>query len=147
MSWRERIFFSIDRKTCSSFYLTTPNTPHTHFSTTATPVIADEDGNRVDTMLTLLDAALARAARGGAALDAAAVERLALYCAAWGLGGTLDGDERAGLDAVLRSLSQLVVRVFFFWLRGWLADLQRFFFSTTPLPNNHKHTAAHRHHL
>ena len=65
-------------------------------------------------MLTLLDAALARAARataGGAAPDAAAIERLALYCAAWGLGGTLDGDQRVDLDGVLRQLSPLVVSV------------------------------------
>jgi dynein heavy chain len=59
-------------------------------------------------MLTLLDAVLARAAAAGGELGAAAAERAALFCAAWGLAGTLDGDDRVGFDDCLRKLSSLV---------------------------------------
>ena len=80
------------------------------------PVMHNEDVNQVSTMLTILDACLARASKSGlvtlpTVADTApdpAYERMALYAAAWGLGGLLNAGDRRGLDGVLRGLSDLV---------------------------------------
>lgn len=87
------------------------------------PIMQTEAVCQVNTLLTLLTGVLAPASAGeggagisagttlapGAAATAAVsadrLERIFLYCAAWALGGLLDGKDRPALDTQLRMLS------------------------------------------
>jgi dynein heavy chain len=69
----------------------------------AKPVMHNEQVCYVSTMLKVLSASLQKHDDAHDALPAARLERLFLYAAAWGLGGALDGRDRAALDATLRA--------------------------------------------
>lgn len=76
--------------------------------------------SQVQTLLTLLEGTLqargvlvgSKAAGGADAIsganDAKALERVFLFCVAWGIGGLLDKKDRMALDAELRKLTDLL---------------------------------------
>lgn len=92
-------------------------------------MLHNEVVSQVQTLLTLLEGVLqargvlvgsgssssAPAGEGGAAAagnnDPKVLERVFLFCLAWGVGGLLDKKDRAGLDAELRKLTDLLPKV------------------------------------
>ena len=77
------------------------------------PVLHNETVSQVQTLLTLLEGVLrARGAldsgAAAAATDAKALERVFLFCLAWGVGGLLDKKDRTALDLELRKLTDLL---------------------------------------
>ncbi|KAK9794950.1 hypothetical protein WJX73_010224 [Symbiochloris irregularis] len=80
------------------------------------PVLHNETVSQVQTLLTLLEGVLkSRGALGGDSApegsvppDAKGIERIFLFCLAWGVGGLLDKKDRIALDAELRKLTDLL---------------------------------------
>ena len=96
-------------------------------------VLHNEVVSQVQTLLTLLEGVLqargvlvgkdspASAGEGAAAAaanDPKALERVFLFCLAWGVGGLLDKKDRTALDGELRKLTDLLPKVS--WTAGSL---------------------------